>query len=1016
MQTKTVTDLFERIGGKDVLEISVDIFYDKVLADERINSFFQTTDVRGLRTKLRTFIASLFGAPVKYTGKDLSKAHMALVKMGLNEEQFIIIGNHLEATLHDLGAPADVIDEVMAMAAATKDEILGTNNLIENTMTQKNYYQEKGNGVPNGAHNPVEELRKKIAVLEKIRNRNEQALDLAIDAIVMIDSKMIITFFNKSAEKLFGYASKELIGQHANVILPPELQHIKDEVITDASMVSISLIIGKGFDIQMKRRDGSVFWANLSASEYKVDGEVHFSIFIKDNTDWIKKEEDLNDMVDQSKAQEEVLRQTMEEITATQEEMERKQIELEGQMQAINSTSACIEFTPDGTIVTANELYLKALKYSMQEIQHKHHSIFCDQQYVNTKTYQFFWDDLRRGKPQLGEFKHFAKDGTEVWMMASYTPVLNRSGEVVKVINLATDITEAKLISADYKGQIDAISKAQAVIEYNMDGTILYANENFLRTFRYSLSEIKAKHHSMFVDEAYVRSAEYKSLWERLNQGEFIIDEFKRYGKGGKEVWLQASYNPILDLNGKPYKVVKYAIDITEFNVALKAVSEFASQLRQGNFDATLDIRSEGDVGKMIEDNLALRDTLRMIMQRVNEVVKTAGEDGNLQARINLSDVSGAWKSLVNSLNQLLQSIAEPIMEFNKIVSEMAQGNLTERFRMAAKGDIKVMAEALNKAIDNLNELLYTIGRNADVVAGSSINMLQKTESMRRNTSEVASAISQMAKGAQDQAQRTDESSRMVEKVKISSSEMEKRANIISKAAEKGQKSSEDGLKIMKTLVSNMTGIKESAQQTSKSIEILTKRAEEIGRTLNVITGIASQTNLLALNAAIEAARAGDAGRGFAVVAEEIRKLAEDSRKSAVEIEKIISDVQKDTQSAGKAIDTMQVSVRDGNTATNEAETIFQEIAHSSVETFSFSKEILDTTSEQKSSIDTVVKNIEQIVVVAEETAAGTQQAASSSQQLSNAMIEIAEGSNKLSGVAAELQAGVNKFKLKKAS
>jgi methyl-accepting chemotaxis protein len=220
----------------------------------------------------------------------------------------------------------------------------------------------------------------------------------------------------------------------------------------------------------------------------------------------------------------------------------------------------------------------------------------------------------------------------------------------------------------------------------------------------------------------------------------------------------------------------------------------------------------------------------------------------------------------------------------------------------------------------------------------------------------------------------------------------------------------------MKTLVSNMTGIRESAEQTSKSIDILTLRAEEIGRTLNVITDIASQTNLLALNAAIEAARAGDAGRGFAVVAEEIRKLAEGSRRSAVEIEKIISDVQKDTQAAGKAIDTMQGSVKEGNKATNEAESIFQEIVDSSQQTFTFSKEIQEATSGQKASIDVVVKNMEQIVVVAEETAAGTQQAASSSQQMNIAMGEITEGNNKLSGVAAELQTGVNKFKLRKAS
>jgi methyl-accepting chemotaxis protein len=269
-----------------------------------------------------------------------------------------------------------------------------------------------------------------------------------------------------------------------------------------------------------------------------------------------------------------------------------------------------------------------------------------------------------------------------------------------------------------------------------------------------------------------------------------------------------------------------------------------------------------------------------------------------------------------------------------------------------------------------------------------------------------------MAQGAQDQALKTDESSKLVEEVMTTANEMESKADIIYKAAEKGQSSCENGIRIIKKLVENMEGISSSAGITSESISVLTQRAEEIGRTLNVITDIAAQTNLLALNAAIEAARAGDAGRGFAVVAEEIRKLAEDSRRSAVDIEKIIGDVQKDTQSAGKAIEKMEGSVKEGSTATKEADIIFQEIAQSSQETLSYSKEIQQATSGQKASIDSVVKNIEQIVVVAEETAAGTEEVASSSQALNASMAEVTEASNKLSQIAAELQAGVGQFKL----
>lgn len=870
-------------------------------------------------------------------------------------------------------------------------------------MTSKNYYHEKSNGTSHkgsvSSKNGIPEgLQKRIAELERSQKRHERILERALDAIVIINSKEEITFFNTAAENLFGYSRKEVLGKKARIILPIPVEE----------QTSVEL--------EVTKKEGDGFLASVSVAAIEMDGGIQHTVFIEDITERKLLERNAHQTVEQMKAQEEELRQNLEEMMATQEEMSRKQLEMEGQMNAINVTSAFIEFRPDGTIVSANELFLEAMGYTLSEIEDKHHHIFCDLEYARSRDYELFWESLRMGKAQSGEFKFYAKDGCEVWFMANYTPVLARSGDVLKVITLATNITAQKFQNANYKGQLEAVNRSNIVVEFRLDGTILQANDHFLNMVGYGENEIKGRHHSMFLDEAYVASEEYQAFWEKLKAGEYITDTFTLTTKRGEEIYVQATYNPIYDMNGRPFKIVEYATDITEFTRALKAVSAFTAELRDGNFDAALDVTSSGDLGKMIEDNLALRDTLKEIIYNVNKVVRAAGEDGNLHARLNLANAQGAWKTLVDSLNQLLQSIADPILEFNTIVNEMAKGDLTKRFQMQANGDIKNMGEALNKAIANLNDLMFSIGRNADVVAGSASNMLQKTDSMKRNTSEVVTAISQMAKGAQDQASRTDESSKLVDRVMTSANEMEKKANVINKAAEKGQRSSEDGLKIIKNLVSNMSGIKESAQQTSKSIEILTKRAEEIGRTLNVITDIASQTNLLALNAAIEAARAGDAGRGFAVVAEEIRKLAEDSRKSAVEIEKIISDVQKDTLSAGKAIEMMEMSVKDGNKASTEAENIFQEIARSSEETFEFSKEIQEATSGQKSAIDLVVRNIEQIVVVAEETAAGTQQVASSSQQLNNAMVEITDGSNKLSGVASELQACINEFKLMRAN
>ena len=590
---------------------------------------------------------------------------------------------------------------------------------------------------------------------------------------------------------------------------------------------------------------------------------------------------------------------------------EQIMLDYKGQLEAIGKSQAVIEFNMDGTILKANDNFLHVMGYSLAEIQGQHHSMFVQPDFSRSFEYREFWNKLGRGEYLSDEFKRIGKGGREVWIQASYNPILDANGKPFKVVKYATDVTDQKLRNIDHQGQLEAIGRSNAVIEFNMDGTIISANDNFLKTLGYSLVEIKGKHHRMFVHEEYARGMEYKHFWDTLNRGEFFVGTYTRINKRGQEVYIQASYNPIKDSEGRPYKVVKYALDMTEVIRVIKA---------------------------------------------------------------------------------------------------MARGDLSQRCDTFV--DNNGLTAEINKTLDNLNGVLVNISQGSSVVAKSSDLLQKKADDMKRNTNEVASAISQMAKGAQDQAAKTDESSKLINHVMSSSGDMEKKAHVINKAAERGRDSSSQGMRTVKLLVNNMDGIKMSAAQTAQSIDVLTRRTEEIGRTLNVITDIASQTNLLALNAAIEAARAGDAGRGFAVVAEEIRKLAEDSRRSAVEIEKIISDVQKDTQAASKAIETMEGSVKEGNKSTVEAEVIFQEIAKSSEETFTASQEIQTATTVQKDNIGTVVRNFEQIVVVSEETAAGTQEVASSSQQMSNGMLEIAKAGDELSAVAAQLQAGLQKFKL----
>lgn len=238
------------------------------------------------------------------------------------------------------------------------------------------------------------------------------------------------------------------------------------------------------------------------------------------------------------------------------------------ELDALNRSQAVIHFTPDGTIIHANENFLHAMGYSLAEIKGQHHRMFCDPNYAASNDYAEFWRSLARGKYSAAQFKRIAKSGAEIWIEASYNPILDSSGTVIGVVKYATDITKQKLQFADFQGQLAAIDRAQAVIHFNMDGTIIDANQNFLSVMGYSLSEIVGKHHSMFAEPEYAKSPEYQDFWVRLNRGECFVDEFQRYGKNGKEVWISASYNPIKDMNGNLFKVVKYATDITEQKLA----------------------------------------------------------------------------------------------------------------------------------------------------------------------------------------------------------------------------------------------------------------------------------------------------------------------------------------------------------------------------------------------------------------------------------------------------------------
>ena len=295
-------------------------------------------------------------------------------------------------------------------------------------------------------------------------------------------------------------------------------------------------------------------------------------------------------------------------------------VDFQGKIDAIDRSQAVIEFELDGTIITANENFLNAMGYSLEEIQGRHHSMFADPEYARSPEYKQLWDKLARGEFEAGQFKRFGKDNKEIWIQASYNPILDNEGVPVKVVKFATDITEAKRKAADANGQIAAIKKSQAVIEFQLDGTILDANENFCSAMGYTIDEIRGQHHSMFADPEFAKSIEYKQFWEQLARGEFAAGEFQRFGKHNREVWIQASYNPILDLNGKPYKVVKFASEITAQKTAINEITNILNQMSEGDLSGQIETELEGEFETL---RLNLNGTLQSMFeqeQRAKEI------------------------------------------------------------------------------------------------------------------------------------------------------------------------------------------------------------------------------------------------------------------------------------------------------------------------------------------------------------------------------------------------------------
>lgn len=385
---------------------------------------------------------------------------------------------------------------------------------------------------------------------------------------------------------------------------------------------------------------------------------------------------------------------------------------------AVDRSQAMIEFSMDGTVITANENFLNLMGYSLAEIKGQHHRMFVESKESNSDEYKQFWMALNRGDYQTAEYKRLGKNGKEVWLQATYTPILDASGVPTKVIKFASDITENKIQTREFVSQIEAINKAQATIEFHLDGTIKTANEIFLNTMGYSLTEIVGKHHRMFVEPNYANTEDYKQFWASLGRGEFQTAEYKRLGKGGKEVWLQATYNPILDLNGKPYKVIKFASDITEQKKLAIETTRIVDDLVVG-----LAALENGDLTQLITNHYEggfakLRDSFNNTSKKLVDIINDVRT--NTDALVTAADeVASTASTLSQGASEQAASVEETSASLEEMGASIDQNaeNAKQTDTIATKSakDAKQGGEAVKNTVTAMKEIADKISIIEDI-------------------------------------------------------------------------------------------------------------------------------------------------------------------------------------------------------------------------------------------------------------------------------------------------------------